>query len=496
MRCAAAVAVGMVCMGAAHGEIVLPAAPVRVIINDARAFDAALGGRFRAALTGNLPDGDPVAAAWRQTTVGSKLAQQWELLSDDVSLTWSEIMLLHPRKVGLALLDAGDLEAVLVVETDATNLLPLPVGQTFTRGDVEVHLVREGAGDGDRGGERRLGLAWARRPGQLLVASSLRALDLTLGAGPDDDAVMLPGLVSVALDMDRLRDDFYFKREFIGAANASGVIRAALIVRDGDLVEIRQGTEEQGADAAAVFVIGDAAAAGWVNDDGLWRALHAGLLEPVSGPPLRPLPSVVPLPSVSESQVDPYLVNFEKHSVATGAAMGEEGELADWQRLLRSHAVEGWGYAVSSDQARAIVFEWPASAQREFEDLCYRTLLRRSGGVSIVRNDDVVVYRVGPALTTIALRRVGDYLWVGNSEELVRAAPEPETEADLVRWASLDLDAVRSLEDAIGRYGTRPITDRIFGLLDWLPVTSRIEVKRSRTGHGWRESVVFATERD
>jgi len=44
-------------------------------------------------------------------------------------------------------------------------------------------------------------------------------------------------------------------------------------------------------------------------------------------------------------------------------------------------------------------------------------------------------------LPALALRRTGDLLWVGASARDLQAMPQPEAEADLIRWAQVALGA-------------------------------------------------------
>ena len=92
----------------------LPQAPVRIVIPDPDAFDAALTSGYRQFLTGAPDENDPVVSAWRKTQVGSKLEDQWSRLSKDLPWTWEQIHALQPTAVGIALLQVGHLEAVLV----------------------------------------------------------------------------------------------------------------------------------------------------------------------------------------------------------------------------------------------------------------------------------------------------------------------------------------------------------------------------------------------
>ena len=91
----------------------LPDAPVVLRITDVPAFDRALSGGFRKALSGKLPDSDPAASAWKRTRVGGKLDAQWALFAADLPLSWPDILSLRPTEIAFTLLSAGDLEAVM-----------------------------------------------------------------------------------------------------------------------------------------------------------------------------------------------------------------------------------------------------------------------------------------------------------------------------------------------------------------------------------------------
>jgi hypothetical protein len=165
---------------------------------------------------GNAEDGDPVVSAWRKTQVGSKLEDQWSKLSRDLPWTWDQIRELKPTAVGLALLQVGHLEAVLVIDTPLARLpLALPAGTPKTYGGVTYSLVMKGAADGSPDPHRRMGLAWARTGGHLLLATSERALKRALDdaqAGRGFKAPM-PGLVTMDLNLEALRQEYIVSAE-------------------------------------------------------------------------------------------------------------------------------------------------------------------------------------------------------------------------------------------------------------------------------------------
>jgi hypothetical protein len=113
------------------------------------------------------------------------------------------------------------------------------------------HLVRTGAGDEGADGETRMGLAWSRDSGLLVMATSERAMKLSLAAIARGErfAPRLGGLASLELDMDALQGDLYFKRDFLFGARPEkaaprGRIHAAIRLESGRLVEVREGNLE------------------------------------------------------------------------------------------------------------------------------------------------------------------------------------------------------------------------------------------------------------
>jgi hypothetical protein len=146
--------------------------------------------------------------------------------------------------VGFALLEVGHLEAVLAIDTPLARLPVAPrAGTARTHAGVPYQLVAPGAADGSEDSDRRMGLAWARMGSVLLVATSERALRLAVdeslaGRG---FAAPLPGLISLELDLEALRKDRYFRREFLfGEGREEGKVRAALPLEIGQLSEERE----------------------------------------------------------------------------------------------------------------------------------------------------------------------------------------------------------------------------------------------------------------
>jgi hypothetical protein len=274
--------------------------------------------------------------------------------------------------VGLALLSAGSLELVLVIDTPvaAAVAVPLPPGKAQkTPAGVPYTLVARGAGD-DKEGDRRMGLAWAREGSRLVLATSERALVTTLeeSASGRGFEPSLMGIVAMELDLDALRQDRYFKREFLfGASGDRGRIAAALRIESERLVEVRQGRGET-TGFALVFETPGAVAAAWEPEgETLWPALRAGLLEPWPDLSARPVPPLRPLPAARATEAeDRYLVDLRKPQAGPEAPF-EEGDLQLWRELAAQGPVAGWGYFLGADGMRVVVFDWPANLMPDLE---------------------------------------------------------------------------------------------------------------------------------
>jgi hypothetical protein len=490
-------------LAAGDSGLPLPEAPVRVFIADPASFDAALAGAWRTALQGEASGDDPVVAAFRQSQVGTKLETQWAKLASDFPWTWSQIRALKPTSLGLCLLGPGNLEAVLVIETPLAVLpAPLPAGTQKTYAGIVYHLVSRGATDDSPDPRRRAGLAWAKSGGRLFLSTSERGLRLALDAAGASArfAPRLPGLVSLDLDLDTLRHDRYFRREFpFPDGGEHGHVYAALRLDGGRLVEVREGNGDAGPSAAA-FDSKGAAAAGWEPDGaGFFDALRSGLLEPVPGLSDTPVPSVGPLPAAQPATDDRYLTNLEKPQTVTGRALAEEGELGGWRGLLTADPVPGWGYLLGRDGGRRLVFAWPKGEDEHLLALCRASAERRAGRAVVASVGDTSEIRVGPDLPALALRRMGDYIWIGASAAALADAPQPKSAGDVVRWGIVDVDSVRAegtrwkkAEGPASAERIRPFSDRVLGLLGWIPKTRSLSVERSKTAAGWSERVVFS----
>ena len=493
---------GLACMGllGTAAGLPLPEAPLRLLVPDAKAFDAALTGGYRALLTGVARPGDTLVPAWRRSQVGSKLEDQWGKLSGDLPWTWTTIQQLQPKALGLAILEVGHLEAVLVIET----ALPaaLPVGTPRSSGGVAYALVAPGAPDAGADPDRRMGLAWARLGPHLILATSERAMRLAILEAQSGRtfAPALTGLACLELDLDALRKDRYFKREFLWPDGPErGRVRAALRQEAGALVEVREGAGEPRGSVFTFQASSSQAASGWEPEgQPFWPAFRRGLLEPVPAPSEAPVPAITALPAANPGEVDRYAVNFTTPLAVAGVQAWEAGDLADWKALLARQPVSSWGWWLGADGARRLVLPWPQALDAEFLACCRASLARRCGQASVVRAGDVMELRVGPGLPALALRRSGAFLWVAPAGAYLQDLPKPAKAEGVVRWARANLGAVRAegarwakVEGPARPEVVRPLSDRVLGLLGWMPAITALDVERRRTATGWTERVVF-----
>jgi hypothetical protein len=160
--------------------------------------------------------------------------------------------------------------------------------------------------------------------------------------------------------------------------------------------------------------------------------------------------------------------------------------------------VASWGFRVTREGTRTLALPWPEGRDAEFLERCRATLERRAGRATVVAQGASKEIQVGPGLPALALRRAGPVLWVGPSAASLADAPVPKVDASLVRWARLDLDAVRGeaprwakAEGPAQPERVRPLSDQVLGLLGWMPATRSITVERRKDGGAWEEKVVF-----
>ena len=491
-----------VASAAGAASLPLPDAPVVLLVEDVPALEQALGGGFRKALTGKLPADDRVASGWRRTRVGGKLEEQWGLFAGDLGLDWTSISALKPTAVGLSILSAGNLEAVLAIATPLAEVpWKLPAGTRKDHRGIPYAVVSPGAGD-DRTAERRIGLAWARTGGVLLLATSERALllalDRSLSGGTREPG--LAGFATVRLDLEALRKDLYFRREFLFAEGTAGpgqgVLNAALRLEGGELVEVREGATDETGGAASWGTEGRSLrAAGWEKDvSRLLSALRGALLEPVPSPAARPGSVRRDLPSVGTAGEDRYAVDYTRPGAAPGE-LPSEAELPSWRELLAEAALTGFGWEISDRGAPRLVLGLPRALDERFAALVVETLSRRSGGATREADGSVTV---GPSLSAIATRRTGDWLWVGVSAAELLGVPEPASSPALSRWGRLSftgLDTERRLwAEAEGTFSpdvSRPFSDRLLGLLGWAPSVVAVSSERRLAPGRFTERIRF-----
>lgn len=483
----------------------LPPAPVRLLIEDVAAFDKALTGHYRAFLQGRPKPGDPVTTAWRQSQVGSKLEDQWLRLSKDLPLTWETLRQCQPKAIGLALLEVGQLEAVLVVDTPlAQAALALPKGTAKSHGGVAYALIAKGAADASDDKDRRMGLAWGRLGSRLILATSERALKLTIDEAQAGRGFQptLPGFVAMELNLEQLRKDRYFRREFLFPEGPEkGMLRSALRLEGGRLLEVREGSFEARR-GGFTFDVPAFAAAGWEPEgQAFWATFRRGLLEPIPAPLDQPVTALTALPKAqAEASEDRYAVNLTRPPLATGATPWEEGDLAPWQALLAQHPIRSWGYWVTADGVRRLGILWPQAQDAAFLERCLATVARRTGRASVVKALEAQEIRTGPGLSMLALRRTGPILWIAPSAQDLKEVPTPRAEDTLIRWAKVDLATVRKeasrwakVEGPPRPEQVRPLSDRILGLLGWMPETRSLSLERRKTAEGWTETLTFGS---
>lgn len=488
----------------------LPDAIVRLSIKDVRAFNAALGGGFKKALYNTLPENDGVAAGFGQSQVGAKLTDQWSRFRGDTELSFQTIVDLQTTSMGLAILNVGHLEMALVLQTPLAVLPDVfEAGTSRLEHGRTYHLVRTGAGDEGAGGETRMGLVWSRDSGFLIITTSERAMKLTLAAMEAGErfAPKLDGLASLELDTDALKNDLYFKREFLfgslsNADESKGRISAAVRLDAGRLVEVREGALAKTGQRGATFEATDAIASGWIGDASqLLAELRRGLIEPVPQPNLMPQLEVAALPSSRASTADDrYVTNIEVAGPMNGVTLTESAEVDAWTALLSAQPVAGFGYAVLKSRARLLAIPWPKERDAEMSTLIDATLTRRGARLapSSAASSDAKQYFLGPNLPVLAFKRSGDFIWIAPSAADLAKAPAITWSNELVRFSKLNLTEVREegmrwarIEGPRSPEHARPLSDRVLGLLGWMPTVRTLEVERRVTGAAFKERIVF-----
>jgi len=486
----------------------LPGAMIRLSIPDVRAFDAALGGGFRKALYGTLPEDDGVARGFAQSQVGAKLHDQWNRFHGDAALSFQTVLDLQASSAALAVLNIGHMEMVLVLETPLAILPDL-----FADGTSRIdhgrtyHLVRTGAADEGAEAETRMGLAWARDRGLLVITTSERAMKLSLAAWAAGERFTpkLAGLAGLELDLDALKDDLYFKRDFLfGALSASeshGRLSAALRLESGRLVELREGAAATTEKRGAVFESRDAVASGWIGDAStLLAELRRGVLEPIPAPSLRPQVAIAALPSSkAASAEDRYATSIDVPAISKGGPSGEAAEIEGWKALLAAQPVPGFGYLETPSHANLLLLPWPKGKDGDLAALLEATLSRRGACLAAPRSGgDSHEYVFGPGLPALAFKRMGDFIWIAPQAADLMSAPAVSWSNEVVRFSKLNLAAVREegrrwarVEGPRSSESVRPLADRVLGLLGWMPATRTLEVERRVAASGFKERIVF-----
>jgi hypothetical protein len=134
----------------------------------------------------------------------------------------------------------------------------------------------------------------------------------------------------------------------------------------------------------------------------------------------------------------------------------------------------------------------------DLERACRATLTRRGGPVTAHEVQGATELRFGSDLPALAFKRVGDLVWLGPRAAALADAPAVRTDPEVVRWARIDLRAVRAeaprwvkAEGPDSADSVRPFADRILGILGWMPETASLSVERRRSPEGWTERVEF-----
>lgn len=487
----------------------LPAAMIRLFIPDVPAFDAALSGGFKKALYGTLPEDDGVARGFAQSQVGAKLHDQWTRFHGDTALSFETLIELQASRAALSVLNIGHMEMVLVLETPLAALPDIfEAGTSRIDHGKTYHLVRTGAADEGADGETRMGLAWSRDRGLLLIATSERAMKLALAAlaAGERFTPKLEGLAGLELDLDALQSDLYFKRDFLfgslpNAAESRGKLSAALRLESGRLVEVREGPLAAAGPRGAVFEAKDAVSSGWIGDSSaLLAELRRGVLEPIPAPALLPRLAVAPLPaSKAASAEDRYATSIEAPALSPGGSASEAAEIEAWTALLAAQPVPGFGYLVTPSRARLLAIPWPKEKDADITALLEATLTRRGARLAPSSSGaDSRQYLLGPGLPVLAFKRTGEFIWLAPSAADLRSAPVVSWSSEVVRFSKLNLVAAREegrrwarIEGPRSSENVRPLSDRVLGLLGWMPAVRTLEVERRVTGSGFKERIVF-----
>ncbi len=211
----------------------------------------------------------------------------------------------------------------------------------------------------------------------------------------------------------------------------------------------------------------------------------------------RPVQPLKPLPEPNATSPDRYLVDLTKPFALS--ELGGTGELPQWAEALQPHVAAGFGWEIGGSGARRIVIEAPAAFDARFASLAKATVERRAGFSAETKGEaNATELFVGPGLPALAWKRSGGFLWIATSAADLAGVPEPKAEAGLARWSQLDLEAVRkagtgwkAAEGAFSLDETRPFSDRVLGILGWMPKTSALTTERRFTAGAFSERVAF-----
>jgi hypothetical protein len=242
-------------------------------------------------------------------------------------------------------------------------------------------------------------------------------------------------------------------------------------------------------------------ASGWIGDASeLLLELRRGVSEPVPAPSLRPQVALLPLPAAKAAGAeDRYVTNIEVPAVSGGGFATEAAEIDAWSALLAARPVAGFGYVVTPARARLFAIPWPKDKDTELSSLLEATLTRRGARLmpSPSRGDSRE-YLTGPGLPVLAFKRMGDFIWIAPTAAALRSTPAVSWSNEVVRFSKLDLAAAREegrrwarIEGPRSSDRVRPWSDRVLGLLGWMPLVRTLEVERRVTVSGFKERVVF-----
>jgi hypothetical protein len=179
--------------------------------------------------------------------------------------------------------------------------------------------------------------------------------------------------------------------------------------------------------------------------------------------------------------------------------LGGTGELPQWAEALQPYVASGFGWEIGGGGARRIVVAAPATFDPRFASLAKATIERRAGFSAETKGEaNATELFVGPGLPALAWKRSGGFLWIATSAADLAGVPEPKAEPGLARWSQLDLEAVRkagtgwkAAEGAFSPDETRPFSDRVLGILGWMPKTSALTTERRFTAGAFSERVAF-----